>query len=177
MIAAALAGNMNQVTESLQAQASTLGIYVAPFVIGLLLSLTLWAFLCCCCTCTGCCPSKCCQHDDNLLYTKCELLWPAIALVVLLAVAIGASVPGITQAGKLSDSVGTMQCGIGVMLDDLLNGNLTLDETAFFSGTNTLVTLLNQLSTTVNDINSNFTSVKSSVTAVKTNANTIRTNI
>lgn len=142
MIGEALNGNMANVFDKIKEQASSLGIYVAPFVIGLLLSLTLWAFLCCCCTCTSCCPSKCCQHDENILYTKCELLWPAIVLVILLALAIGASIPGITQASKLSDSITTMQCGIGLMLDDLLNGNLTADSTSFFSGTNTLVTLL-----------------------------------
>jgi hypothetical protein len=36
-----------------------------------------------------------------------------------------------------------MQCGVAVVLDDLLNGNMTSDKTSFFSGTNTLVNLLN----------------------------------
>lgn len=177
MIGDALNGDMDSVVAAAKEQASTLGIYIAPFIIGLLLSVTLWAFLCCCCTCPSCCPSKCCQHDENILYTKCELLWPAIVLVVLLGLAIGASVPGIMQASKLSDSITTMQCGVGLMLDDLLNGNITTDETSFFSGTNTLVALLSQLNTTVDDINSNFTNVKTSVTNVKTNANTVRSNI
>lgn len=71
-----------------------LGVYVVPFVIGLILSLTMWTCLCCCCTCPGCCPSKCCQHDENTLYTKCEMMWPVLFLMIVLLLACAAAVPG-----------------------------------------------------------------------------------
>lgn len=72
-------------------------VYIAPFIIGLFLSLSLWTCLCCCCSCPGCCPSKCCQHDENIEYTKCEMYWPVIFLIVTLLLACAASIPGISK--------------------------------------------------------------------------------
>lgn len=69
-------------------------VYIVPFALGLILSLVLWSCLCCCCCCPSCCPSKCCQHDENLLYTKCEMLWPVIFLITTLLLACAASIPG-----------------------------------------------------------------------------------
>ena len=148
------------VTTQVRSLGTPFIIYIVPFVLGLLISLFLWAFLCCCCVCPSCCPSKCCQHDADKIYTKCELLWPAIFCLIVLLAAIGASIPGITQASKLSDSIRTMQCGIEITLDDLLNGNITNDQTSFFSGTNTLITQLSGMTSTLNNIDSNLTKRK-----------------
>lgn len=73
-------------------------------------------------------------------------------MLILLALVVGASIPGLTRASKLADSIETMQCGVAVVLDDLLNGNMTSDKTSFFSGTNTLVALLGTLTGSINDI-------------------------
>ena len=120
-----------------------LGITVGPFLIGLILSLTLWSCLLCCCVCPGACPSKCCQHSDGELYTKCELIWPAIVLLVFMIMACAASVPGIQskfnvgfiQVGKVTDGLKSAECAISIMLDDALNGNLTNDNSSLFIGT------------------------------------------
>lgn len=105
------------------------------------------------------------------------MLWPSIFLLILLGLVIATSIPGLTQASKLSDSIQTMECGVGLVMDDLLNGNITTDQTSFFSGTNTLVTLLRSLNNTIDDISNNFTAVKTSVDNVQSTANTIRGNI
>lgn len=86
--------------------------------------------------------------------------------MLLLILAIAASIPGIMQASKLTDSVRTMQCGIGMTLDDLLNGNLNNAQTSFFSGTTTLVSLLNGMKGVLSNIQSQLNSVKSSVQSV-----------
>lgn len=133
--------DLSAMMSGVQSILTPLIIYVLPFVIGLVLGLALWTCLCCCCTCPGCCPSKCCRKDDDILYTKCELIWPAVFLLLILALAIAASIPGITQSGKLVESVKTMECGLAVALDNIANGNITSDNTSFFFGTNTLMTI------------------------------------
>lgn len=167
---------------------------MVPFVIGLVLSLTLWTCLCCCCTCPGCCPSKCCQHDENLLYTKCEMLWPVIFLMIVLLLACAAAVPGIlffnagiTRASTLSDSIKTMQCGVSLTFDDLINGNITSDNSTFFMGAKTLQNYLldfkgnisniinnftTNLQTDVSNLNGNLTQGKTDIIALPTNTNT-----
>lgn len=62
---------ISELTTAAQPAITGIAVYVVPFAIGFILSLVLWMFLCCCCTCPDCCPSKCCQHEDNILYTKC----------------------------------------------------------------------------------------------------------
>lgn len=119
------------------------------------MGLTLWTCLCCCCTCPGCCPSKCCKccrHDDDILYTKCELLWPSIFLLVLLLLAIAASIPGITQSGKLSGSFETIQCGVALAMDNIVNGNVTNDKSSFFYGVGSLVGVFNNLNLNLGNI-------------------------
>lgn len=87
--------DLNAITGSGQSMVVGLGVYIVPFFLGLILSVTMWTCLCCCCVCPHCCPSKCCQHDENLLYTKCEMLWPVIFLIGTLLLACAASIPGI----------------------------------------------------------------------------------
>jgi hypothetical protein len=161
------------------------GIYVVPFLIGLALSLTIWLCLCCCCTCPNCCPSKCCQHDETILYTKCEMLWPAIFLMLVLLLACAASIPGIiliylgiTKASTLTDSIATMQCGISLSLDDLLNGNVTSDNSSFFIGASTLVTYLGNFKTNITNIINNFSNnLQTGVNNVQSNCSSAITNL
>lgn len=137
ILSKATSGDTTAIMTAAQPAITGFGIYVIPFAIGLLLSLTLWLCLCCCCTCPGCCPSKCCQHDENLMYTKCELLWPAITMMLLMLLAVAACVPGITRSSTLGDSFQTMQCGVALTMDDILNGNINSDKTSFFAGVKT----------------------------------------
>jgi hypothetical protein len=48
------------------------GIFAGPFVIGFLVLLLTFPFLCCCCICTASCPPcKCCRQSEDKSYTKC----------------------------------------------------------------------------------------------------------
>lgn len=75
--------------------------YIGPFVLGLVIIIFIWPFLCCCCVCPNSCPSKCCQKPDNEPYTKCELMWPSIVLIIALLLTLGASVSGITKVTQI----------------------------------------------------------------------------
>lgn len=69
-------------------------IFVCIFAVIFILILILWPCLCCCCTCPYCCPSKCCQKAEDEQYSKCELYWPTVILVLSLFLIISASVYG-----------------------------------------------------------------------------------
>lgn len=76
-------------------------------------------------------------------------------LTLLLGAA--ACVPGITRASIMGDSIKTMQCGIALTLDDILNGNITQDGSTFFIGLTPLSTKLVDLRNNVTDIIGNLT--------------------
>lgn len=80
--------------NDLTADINSFGIFVGFFAVGFVLILISWTCLVCCCCCPGCCPSKCCQKPDNEPYTKCELYWPAIFLILLLLLIIIVSAIG-----------------------------------------------------------------------------------
>ena len=88
-------------TDTALASAQEVGMYVGPFVIGFVIIILMWMFLGCCCCCPSCCPSKCCQKPDEQAYTKCELIWPTVILVMALLMIIIMSVIGITKAADL----------------------------------------------------------------------------
>ena len=71
---------------------------MAPFAVGLGILVFLWMFLCCCCCCPSCCPSKCCQKPEDQAYSKCELLWPTVTLLVALLIVVAMGIIGITRA-------------------------------------------------------------------------------
>ena len=85
------------------------------------------------------------------------MAWPVVFLVTVLLLACAASVPGITRASNLADSIATMQCGISVMIDDILNGNTSNDQTTFFLGANGLNNRLVSLNGSATNINNEFT--------------------
>ena len=86
----------------MQSQQTKLGMYVGAFALGLVIFLIIWPFLCCCCTCPSCCPSKCCQKPEEEQYSKCELYWPTVTLVLALLLTIGASIYGTTTPTQAS---------------------------------------------------------------------------
>jgi hypothetical protein len=81
-------GKTDDAITEVQKDSTALGIFMGIFLLGLIILLFIWAFLLCCCCCPGCCPSKCCQKDENEQYTKCELYWPSIFLIVCLLLVI-----------------------------------------------------------------------------------------
>jgi prefoldin subunit 5 len=78
-------------------------------------------------------------------------------------------------ASSLSDSITTMQCGLSLSLDDLLNGNVTSDNSSFFIGTNTLVTALENFNNSINHIISNFSALQANITLVQANCSSAQT--
>lgn len=58
-------GIMTGLTTNLPTVQSNLGIYIGPFVLGLIVLILSAPFLCCCCCCPNSCPSKCCQKPDE----------------------------------------------------------------------------------------------------------------
>lgn len=112
--------------------------FVGPFLVGLVITVLIWPFLWCCCCCPGCCPSKCCQKPDTEAYTKCELLWPSIFLIVALLLVIVASIVGITRAGDLEQTYYAVGCSAALTFDDLLYGNVS-STNQFFIGVKPLI--------------------------------------
>ena len=97
-----MSGNIDM--NELTGMATELGLFIGPFVIGLIIILFIWLFLCCCCCCPSCCPSKCCQKPEEQSYTKCELIWPTVVLVLALLMVIVMSVIGVTKAAAVSSA-------------------------------------------------------------------------
>jgi hypothetical protein len=89
-----LNGNSSDIISNMKANMFGFIIFLGIYLLGFLVYLIIWPFLCCCCCCPSCCPSKCCQQNENKRYTKCELYWPGVALALALLVAIGGSAYG-----------------------------------------------------------------------------------
>ena len=85
---------------------------------------------------------------------------------------------GITRASTLSDSIKTMQCGVSLALDDLLNGNVTSDKSSFFMGASTLNTYLLNFKGNITDIINNFTTnLGTDISQINGNLTTAKTNL
>jgi hypothetical protein len=142
-----------------------LGIFVGFFALGLIVILIQWMCLCCCCCCPSCCPSKCCQKDENEQYTKCELYWPSIFLILLLLLIIIVSAMGISKAGTFKEGLGDIQCSLSMMLDDVVNGNLTTTG-KYFIGVEPLITQITTLNSNVNTVNSSMNSLNTTLSGL-----------
>lgn len=127
------------------------GLFVAPFLLVLLVTFVIWPFLCCCCCCPSCCPSKCCQKPESEQYTKCELIWPSITLILALLLMIVASVIGITRATDIQSSYTSVGCSVAVTFDDVINGNTSTAGT-FFIGMNGLKNSLTNLKNNIGTV-------------------------
>jgi hypothetical protein len=130
--------------------------FIGPFIVGLVVIVLMAPFLLCCCSCPHCCPSKCCQKSEEEQYTKCELYWPTITLVLALLLCIGACVAGFSQSQLISNSLDSMTCASSIVLDDLMNGNVTTGGSSFFAG-------LNQINVQLGYLNGNLTSINNSM--------------
>jgi len=143
-----------------------LGLFIGPFVLGFIILLFSFMFLCCCCCCPSCCPSKCCQKPDNEQYTKCELFWPSIVLILALLLLIVASVIGITRASDIQSTFTAVGCSIAITTDDLLNGNKSTVGT-YFMGMSNLIGGLNNLNANLGTVGSEIDKITYSNTSSK----------
>jgi len=133
--------------------------------------------LCCCCCCPSCCPSKCCQKDENEQYTKCELYWPSIFLILLLLLIIIVCAIGLAKASTFKNGIEDLQCSTAILFDDIVNGNVTADGSAFFTGVSVMVSTINDLNTNINDISNNMTNLNNGLTTIVNDMNTALGNI
>ena len=72
---------------------------------------------------------------------------------------IGACVAGFSQSQIITDSIGNMNCAKSIMLDDLLNGNVTDDASSFFSGLKQIDTQLGYLNGNISSINTTLSNI------------------
>lgn len=93
----ALNGDTGGALSMITSNAVNIGIFVGVFLVPFVIFLWAWPFLCCCCCCPSCCPSRCCQHPENQPYTKCELLWPTVTLILALLLVISTAIYGTPQ--------------------------------------------------------------------------------
>lgn len=142
-----------------------LGIFVGFFAIGFVVILAQWMCLCCCCCCPSCCPSKCCQKDENEQYTKCELYWPSIFLVLLLLLIIIVSAMGISKASTFKEGLGDIQCSLSMMLDDVVNGNVTTSG-SYFIGVDPLITEVGRLNSNVGSLTTEMNNLDGTISTM-----------
>lgn len=114
---------------------------------------------CCCCCCPDCCPPcSCCRQEKNKPYSRCELIWPGIVLIIALGLILAAGAIGLSKSKDLQTTIESVGCSVSVTLDDVINGNVT-STGKFFVG---IRTLYNQIST-----------IKTSLATVATQLGTI----
>lgn len=175
VISAAINGG--DVGAKVQSSQSALGVFVGFFAVGLVIMMFQWMFLCCCCCCPGCCPSKCCQKNENEQYTKCELYWPTISLILLLLLIIIVSAIGLSKTTTFKKGINDLQCSTAIMFDDIVNGNVTADGSNFFIGVTNLVQSINDLSGNMTTISTQIGNLDSGLTTVVSNLNTAKNDI
>jgi hypothetical protein len=68
-------------------------------------------------------------------YTKFELVWPTLASLILLFIIIATSIIGIATSYKAIKSYDYTACGAGIIIDDLINGNVSVrNSSMYFTG-------------------------------------------
>jgi hypothetical protein len=140
-----------------------LAFFIGAFLVPFLVFLWIWPFLCCCCCCPSCCPSRCCQHPADEPYTKCELLWPTVTLILALILIISTSIYGFVNASNVGPTFNNMGCSLAIFTDDLLNGNTTLNGSSYFTG-------LTVFKNSLGNLDSNLTNLQTSLSDLSNNA-------
>lgn len=59
---------------------------------------------------------------------------------------------GLSKASTFSKGLSDIQCSLSIMLDDVVNGNVTMNESSFFIGVDPLITQVNSLSGSITTI-------------------------
>jgi hypothetical protein len=112
-------------------------IYILPFVLGLLVTILLSCCLAACCLKPKKCPPQCCRNESPEC-TRCQQLVPVIILIVLLTIALITATFGIVYSAYLRTTVSTIECSAADLADLALNGGVSDDQTAFFTGIKTI---------------------------------------
>ena len=172
------AGSSSDAIANVQKDQTAFGIFIGFFVIGFVILILLWTCLLCCCCCPSCCPSKCCQKNENEQYTKCELYWPSITLILCLLLIIVATSLGISKASGFAEGLDSMTCAASIMFDDIINGNVTADGQYFFIGVSQLITEINNLNTNIGSITSDINNLSGAqMTTAKNDIGTAKANV
>lgn len=145
-------------------------VFVVPFLIAFFLMFIICPITCCCCCCPGCCPPSCCRKALGEKYSKCELIWPSIVLILALGLILAGGAVGLTKAKDLQRTIEGIGCSVAITLDDIINGNETNGK--FFAGIRTLSNKIGDISGSLTNIDTQFTNVVNSVNNVQTEFNT-----
>lgn len=101
-------------------------------------------------------------------------------MILSLLLCIGACVAGFSQSQIITNSLDSMTCASSIVLDDLLNGNVTTDGSSFFTGLTQLNIQLGYLNGNLSSINTtmaNLATGSTNITNVQNDATTALTNI
>jgi hypothetical protein len=80
----------------------------------------IWPFLLCCIVC-----NCCCKRENKDKFSKCELIWPTIILIIALLLIIAPSILGLVKAKDLQRSYEAVGCSRALTFSDVLNGNIS----------------------------------------------------
>lgn len=128
--------------------------FVGAWVIGLGIAIILLPFLLCCCCCPWSCPPWCGRKRENMPYTKCEMVWPAIVSLILLLIILVTAIVGISSKFKALAVYEDTACVTGVLLDDVTNGNVSFtDPMKYFTGVRTIDTKLREMNSKITTLN------------------------
>jgi hypothetical protein len=96
-----------------------------------------------------------------------------VTLLLALLLCIGACIAGFSQSQIISTSLDSMTCASAIVLDDLMNGNVTTDGTSFFAGLSQIKLQLGYLDgnlTSINNSMANLASGSTNITNVQNDA-------
>lgn len=157
--------DLNSGIEQITSTATELIIFVVPFALGFIIIIFIWMFLCCCCVCPSCCPSKCCQKNEEEQYTKCELIWPTVVLILALLLSSIAAIIGLSNASDIESSIKTTSCALAFTFDDVINGNIS-ESGQFFAGIKTVGSEFTKLYNNIDDIKADLDTISSTGTII-----------
>lgn len=137
-IADAAGGDWDSFGQKLKDNAGKMFVFVGAWVIGLVVAIILFPFLLCCCICPWSCPLWN-RKRENMPYSRCEVIWPAIVSLILLLIILVTSIVGIASHFKAKANYDEVSCASGVVIDDIINGNVSFtDSSNYFSGIRTV---------------------------------------
>lgn len=141
------------------------GLFVGPFVVCLvILCFTCLCSCCCCCCPAGCPPCGCCRKPMGEPYSKCELVWPAIVLLLALGLILAAGVVGLSKSKDIQTTIEAVGCSVSVALDDIINGNTT-STGKFFIGIRTLAKKIDTIKTSLTNVQTQFGTLTGAITS------------
>ena len=84
---------------------------------------------------------------------------------------------GLAKASTFKNGIEDLQCSTAILFDDIVNGNVTADGSAFFTGVTQLVSTINDLNTNINFIRDNMTNLNTGLTTIVNNLATAKDDI